>query len=155
MGNLALCMVEIPKANSTSKKEKKMLQVMKMNDGKLLEFRMSMKVKNLLVNYPNSYVGLFKEATQPLPLEYKLKIGRIYYLFPSFCDMTNARSTCSSIPKPKSGATRIKVVITRHQLQQLLSNRARVESLIMDGKECDHMVGFQQSCLKKLDCIHE
>ncbi|KAK9724885.1 hypothetical protein RND81_05G105800 [Saponaria officinalis] len=144
MGNLALCMVG---GSKPKPKKEKMLLVMKMNDGKLLEFKKSMKVKNLLLNCPNSYVGLFNEATQPLPLEYNLKIGKIYYLFPKLCNIYN---NARRIPKPNDGAIRIKVVITRHQLQLLLSNRVQVESIIMDGKQWDNMAQ-----LKKLDCIPE
>uniref|UniRef100_A0A803MUV0 Uncharacterized protein n=1 Tax=Chenopodium quinoa TaxID=63459 RepID=A0A803MUV0_CHEQI len=159
MGNLlGLCAV----GGSTSNQDK-VLQVMKVHDGKILEFRAPIKVKDLLKNYPNFYVGLFKEATQPLPLEYKLKVGEIYYLLPCFSativEPTNIGKVSSSSPisKPRNGVVRIKMVITRKQLRQLLSSQAmRVETMLLEiGKKSCYPVVMSSSHLQKLQPIGE
>lgn len=157
MGNLfASCAVRVSK-------EDEMLQVMKVNDGKILEFRTHMKVKDLLINYPNFYVGLFKEATQPLPLEYKLKLGKIYCLLPCFnvtiLEPTNVEYVSSSsdhIPKPKNGVVRIKIIITKQQLRQILSNQMRVETMLSGfSKESFSHVGLLSTRLHRLQPVAE
>uniref|UniRef100_A0A803L2C5 Uncharacterized protein n=1 Tax=Chenopodium quinoa TaxID=63459 RepID=A0A803L2C5_CHEQI len=160
MGNLlGLCAV----GGSTSNQDK-VLQVMNVHDRKILEFRAPIKVKDLLKNYPNFYVGLFKEATQPLPLEYKLEVGKIYYLLPCFSatilepnNIGDVSSSSSPIPKPRNGVVRIKMVITRKQLRQLLSSQAmRVETMLLEiGKKSCYPVVMSSSHLQKLQPIGE
>ncbi|XP_056694480.1 uncharacterized protein [Spinacia oleracea] len=146
MGNFfAACAVG---GGSTSSKQDEVLQVMKVNDGKLLEFRAPIKVKDLLKNYPNFYVGIFKEATQPLPLEYKLKIGKIYYLLPCFI---------ATIPNPRNGVVRIKMVITKKQLRQLLSNHTvKIDTILLDiGKKLCSPISMSLPRMQKLHPIGE
>ncbi|CAO2838519.1 unnamed protein product [Amaranthus hypochondriacus] len=133
----------------------KVLQVIKMNDGKILEYRTSIKVKDLLIEYPNFYVGLFKEATQPLPLGYKLRIGNVYYLISS--------SSSTTIKKPNSiilrnnGVVRIKLVLTKKQFHMLFSNHMKVEAFMLEimKKYGDDSSGFLSTHLKKLEPISE
>lgn len=127
-----------------SKGDEKVLRVLKVHDGKILEFRAPIKVKDLLINYPKFYVGIFREATQPLPLEYKLKIGKIYYLLPCFPRVEDVyTSLLCLVPRPKDGGLRIKVVITKQQLRQLLSsNQTRVETMLLRiDKKSENPVG--------------
>ncbi|CAO2821371.1 unnamed protein product [Amaranthus hypochondriacus] len=83
MGNyLTVCIASDIQSKQGLMKKNRILQIIKV-DGKILEFTNPLIVRDLLVNHPNYYVGMFKEATQPLPLDHKLKIGNIYYLLPS------------------------------------------------------------------------
>lgn len=112
---------------------KEILQIIRQVDGKILEFTNSLIVRDLLVSYPNSYVGMFKEATQGLPLDYKLKVGEIYYLLPSLPHHTTSSSGTSNEEMDRRTATKttIKVVITKEQLQQILSKQGGVEELLL------------------------
>ncbi|KAJ8446263.1 hypothetical protein Cgig2_016034 [Carnegiea gigantea] len=101
------------------KEDDQVLQVIKMDDGKIMEFKNPLLVKDLLVNYPSSYVGAFKEAKHPLPLEHKLKIGKIYYLLPR----AGSDDDHEEHRKIEAPAKRIKVVITKAQLQQLIAKQ--------------------------------
>lgn len=152
MGNLlALCAI----GGSVFRGHESMLRVLKVYDGKILEFRASIKVKDLLMNYPNSYVGLFREATQPLPLEYKLKIGKIYYLLPCFPTIKIvSTSLLCPVSQPKdSGGVRIKMVITKQQFRQLLlSNEIRVGTMLLG---IDKKLGKASTHLQKLESIVE
>ncbi|KAJ8446426.1 hypothetical protein Cgig2_019319 [Carnegiea gigantea] len=148
MGNfLGLC------ALTGSKKT--VLQVMKMNDGKILEFQAPIRVRDLLVKYPNSYVGTFKEATQPLPLDYKLKIGN-----------TSSETSCNSTGggvhfsmhggENRDEVGRIKLVITKKQLAQLLSKQMTLEDVIMEvSKRPSKLVVSSTSNVHKLEAIPE
>ncbi|GMH19720.1 hypothetical protein Nepgr_021561 [Nepenthes gracilis] len=103
----------------------KLLQVIKI-DGKKLEFRAPLRVRDLLACYPNCYVGAFREATQPLPLGYKLKIGKTYYLLPSSADT-------SDVKQRKADAKRqIKVVISKQQLRRLLLNEISIGDVLFE-----------------------
>ncbi|GAB4858604.1 hypothetical protein Ancab_010078 [Ancistrocladus abbreviatus] len=128
MGNsLTLCKASCKLEGETKVRIGKVLQVMKF-DGKMLEFRASLLVKDLLASHPNSYVGVFREATQPLPPDYKLKIGKIYYLLPF------PKSYLDDERNP-AGGKRIKVVITKQQLRQLLTKEIGVEDLVFGANQ--------------------
>ncbi|XP_021775039.1 uncharacterized protein LOC110738893 [Chenopodium quinoa] len=124
MGNyLALCTIGDIQSKEALLKEERILQIIKKVDGKVLEFTNPISVRDLLVSYPNSYVGIFKDATQPLPLDHKLKIGKVYYLLPSLDPTTTTTTTTTK--------TTIKVVITKEQLQQILSKQGSVEDFLL------------------------
>ena len=120
------------------KEDNRVLQIVRM-DGKILEFRTPLLVRDLLVDYPSFYVGIFKEATQNLPLEYKLKIGKMYYLLPSIdhASSTNYIHRGSDHHeeqrKIEAPSKRIKVVLTKQQLKQLITKQGRLglEELII------------------------
>ncbi|KAL2921688.1 hypothetical protein RDABS01_013179 [Bienertia sinuspersici] len=143
-----------------SKKGKEVLQVLKVNDGKILKFTAPIKVKDLLINYPNFYVAIFRDATQCLPLEYKLKVGKVYYLVPYFStiiqdDYVSSPLLCY-IPQPKDRGVRIKVVVTKQQLRQLLTNQVRFETMFLGiDKKTRKSVGLSSIHLQKLEPIVE
>ncbi|KAL2921693.1 3-hydroxybenzoate 6-hydroxylase [Bienertia sinuspersici] len=143
-----------------SKKGKEVLQVLKVNDGKILKFTAPIKVKNLLINYPNIYVALFWDATHCLLLEYKLKVGKVYYLVPYFItiiqdDYVSSTLLCY-IPQPKDRGVRIKVVVTKQQLRQLLINQVRLETMFLGiDKKTRKSVGLSSIHLQKLEPIVE
>ncbi|KAF8412063.1 hypothetical protein HHK36_000016 [Tetracentron sinense] len=102
------------------------LRVVK-TDGKILEYRASILVKDLLVNFSGYGVSLSKEASQHLTPNYELKIGQLCYLLPSpgSVNPTGISSDCTSVR-----IKRIKVIITKQQLQELLSKKASVEEML-------------------------
>ncbi|GAB4826116.1 hypothetical protein Ancab_008986 [Ancistrocladus abbreviatus] len=101
----------------------KVLQVLKI-DGKILEFRAPLLVKDLLASYPCFYAGVFREATQPLPPDYELKLGKVYYLLPSPDSYADGE-------RKVGGSKRIKVVITKQQLRQLMSKEIGPEDVLL------------------------
>lgn len=115
-------------------REDKVVQIMR-NDGKILELRTPILVRDLMENNPNTYVGLFKEAIQPLPVDYRLKMGKIYYLLPCVNNKTIADEPVNG--KVLGGSKRIKVVIRRDQLQQMLAQKQ-----VKGGFEFDDQVLF-------------
>ncbi|KMS96306.1 hypothetical protein BVRB_000190 [Beta vulgaris subsp. vulgaris] len=139
MGNyLALCTIGEIQSKEVLLKEKRVLQIIKGVDGKILEFRNPVIVRDLLVSYPNSYVGIFKEATQALSLDHKLKIGKIYYLLPSLDHSITTQKVEEEDTRrdqktttTTTTTTTIKVVITKEQLQQILSKQGGVEELLL------------------------
>ena len=135
-------------------KKHKILQVIKVNDGKILEYRNSIKVKDVLLEYPNFYVGLFKEATQPLPLGYKLRIGKVYYLIYSSSSTTIKKH--NSILLRNNGVVRIKLVFTKKQFHMLFSNHMKVEAFILEiMKYRNDSSGLLSTHLRKLEPISE
>ncbi|KAK9292569.1 hypothetical protein L1049_020543 [Liquidambar formosana] len=118
-------------------KQQKVLRVVK-TDGKILEFSVPILVKDLLVKFSGLGVGVSKEASQHLPLNHKLKTGKIYYLLPlaspagaidpaGISSMDNPEQTC--------GSKRIKVVITKQQLKELMSKQVISLEEVLSGLE--------------------
>ncbi|KAJ9174339.1 hypothetical protein P3X46_017372 [Hevea brasiliensis] len=123
MGNcLASCRpIKVPRG--------KVLQVVK-TDGKTLEFSSPVLVKDVLVNFSGSGIGLSKEAAEHLPLDYELKLGQVYYILPSLRSVETISSAQTA-----GGVKRIKVVITKQQLKQLLTEQVSVEELVLSRLE--------------------
>ncbi|PSS32960.1 Protein of unknown function DUF4228, plant protein [Actinidia chinensis var. chinensis] len=111
----------------------KILQIVKV-DGKILKLTAPITVKELLVNFSGLGVAVSKRASQYLPPTYELKIGKKYYLFP--CPNTtgfiiNPVQASSTVETEQDGGVkRIKVVITRQQLQELLKKQLSVEDVV-------------------------
>ncbi|XP_010251991.1 PREDICTED: uncharacterized protein LOC104593728 [Nelumbo nucifera] len=119
----------------------KVLRIVK-SDGKILEYRASILVKDVLLNFSDCGIGISQEAFRYLPPNYELKIGHMYYLLPS--SSSSSSSAClspSAAPPPVSPSSadahrpgclkRIKVVITKQQLQLLLSKTVSLEELLL------------------------
>lgn len=106
-------------------------------DGKMIQFRGPILVKDVLVNFSGLGVGVSREALQHLPSDYELKIGKVYYLLPCPCSSGGSVSApeVSSVAddggQKGSGMKRIKVVITKQQLQDLLSKQISLEELLL------------------------
>ena len=125
--------------------KRKILWVEKM-DGKMIQFQGPILVKDVLANFSGLGVGVSRESPQNLPSDYELKSGKVYHLLPS--SVSSGDSSSSSVgatevssmaddgEKKKtttttSGMTRIKVVITKQQLQELLSKKTSLEELLL------------------------
>lgn len=132
---------------------RKCLWIVKM-DGKKIQFRGPILVSDVLPNFSGLGVGESREALQHLPSNYELKIGRVYYLLPGpassrGCDvsaMDDEEQKASGVPK------RIKVVITRQQLQELLSKKISVAELLLSRPADSSSLGNWKP---KLDTIPE
>lgn len=110
---------------------KKMLQVER-QDGKTLEFAAPILVEELLKQFPGAEsVGL--SDNHHLPLTYKLKLGRMYHLLPK-TSTTTTTTTQVELKDESTKRRRIKVVITKQQLQQLVSNQLSLQDLLMVQK---------------------
>ncbi|CAJ2667345.1 unnamed protein product [Trifolium pratense] len=143
MGNyLALCK---PISRScyifdTMEKHVKFVRVTK-EDGKILEFSSPIYVKDILTNFPANSIGVTKNATETLSQDDELKGGKLYYMIPH------------KEAEPEAGIKRIKVLITKKQLQQLVTEQISLHELLSVVKTD----GVNLRCDKKsiLDSIPE
>ena len=104
-------------------KENKVLRVLK-TDGKALELRAPALVKDILSNFSGVGISLSKQASEQLSPDCKLKLGKVYYMIPLPVSAEN-----------DSAATRrIKMVITKQQLQQLLTKKISLQEVLSDSK---------------------
>ncbi|XP_038709099.1 uncharacterized protein LOC120003984 [Tripterygium wilfordii] len=117
-------------------KNEKILQVVR-RDGKALEFNRPVLVKEILVNFPGAGIGLSEEAKEQLPPDYELKVGDVYHVIP-----------CSSASA--SAVKRIKMVITKQQLQLLLTKQVSLEQVLDKGN-----FDYATSWKPKLESIPE
>lgn len=127
-------------------RHKKVLQVVK-EDGKILEYRAPMLVKDMLIKFPGYGFALSPEALQPLPPSYQLKAGHVYHLLPLY-DPVQIASPAHNSPSvdldSANGTKRIKVIITKHQLQELLLQKVSVEEML-SGLQKDAWDGVHSS----------
>ncbi|KAK7350949.1 hypothetical protein VNO77_10027 [Canavalia gladiata] len=150
MGNcLALC-----KPNSGSSfiggamtKEVKVVRVAK-PDGKILEFSSPIHVNDVLTNFPAYGLGVSKKATKLLSPDHVLKAGRLYHLLPSLHSPQNLTSLRNG-----SGIKRIKVIITKQQLQQLVTKQISIEDILSEVQTAG--VNLPSNQKPKLDSIPE
>ncbi|XVE64481.1 hypothetical protein DITRI_Ditri07aG0104200 [Diplodiscus trichospermus] len=140
--------------------DQKVLQVVKM-DGKILEFRAPLLVKDVLVKVSGSGIGLSKTVPQHLPLNYELKMGKVYYILPSVgpvgAPIHQSNSDSSMVDTQKTGGVkRIKVVITKQELQQLLSKEISVQQVLAGlEKRNGNFVVSPRNWKPKLESISE
>ncbi|KAM1070415.1 hypothetical protein ACFX13_002258 [Malus domestica] len=100
-------------------KEDKVLRVLK-TDGKVLEFRAPTLVKDILSNFSGVGISLSKQASEQLSPDYKLKLGKVYYMIP----------LPSSAENDSAATRRIKIVVTKQRLQELLTKQISVEEVL-------------------------
>ncbi|XP_068316259.1 uncharacterized protein [Pyrus communis] len=106
-------------------KEDKVLRVLK-TDGKVLEFRAPTLVKDILSNFSGVGISLSKQASEQLSPDCKLKLGKVYYMIP----------LPGSAENDSAATRRIKIVVTKQQLEELLTRQISVqEALSASGPE--------------------
>ncbi|PWA70543.1 hypothetical protein CTI12_AA288050 [Artemisia annua] len=119
------------------RKHGKMIQVER-QDGKTLEFKDPILVEELLQRNPGAaaVVALSNDHHCHLPLNYKLKRGNMYYLVPKSSEEREPRVVNEDEDWGGCGRKRIKVVITKQQLEQLVSNQISIQDVMMavEGK---------------------
>lgn len=126
-------------------KQEKVLRVVK-TDGKVLEFRAPTLVKDMLVNFSGSGISVSKQASELLPPNYKLKPGKVYYMIPLLGSVASDASSAGIISsvyvteKDRAATRRIKIVITKQQLQELLTKQISVQEVLsasgLEQKSC-------------------
>ncbi|XP_062119990.1 uncharacterized protein LOC133834401 [Humulus lupulus] len=135
MGNYSctLCRRLVP----CSTKQGEVVRVVKI-DGKVLTFMEPILVQDVVVKVSgdtnSSVIGLSKEAlsSETLPLDYELKLGKVYYVVTS---INKNPSGISSMDKEVGGVKRIKIVITKQQLKELLNKQISMEEVLLSGME--------------------
>ncbi|KAB1220475.1 hypothetical protein CJ030_MR3G009935 [Morella rubra] len=110
------------------------LRVVK-TDGKILEYTRPMLVKDILMGCSGYGIGLSERPLRHLPLNYELKLGHVYYLLPVL-PSPPAYSSCSVEMDGSTGRTkRVKLVVTKQQLQEFLSEKISVEKILLLGNQ--------------------
>ncbi|KAK3232333.1 hypothetical protein Dsin_004214 [Dipteronia sinensis] len=136
--SLAFCTsIMVSNCFGKAAKTKKVLRIVKM-DGKLLEMKSPVKVEEILRSFSGSGIGVSEKASEFLPLNYQLKLGKVYYVIPSINSekekavQVEAKAEGEAEATAKAGGVkRIKVVITKKQLQQLLEKQLSMEEVLL------------------------
>ncbi|XP_068649599.1 uncharacterized protein [Aristolochia californica] len=153
MGNCLY--VESSKPNTDNSGDERILRVVK-KDGKILEYTKSIPVKDVLLDFDHCGIGLTQNASQLLPLNHELKVGQLYYLLPSVGEKESDEETPADGSVGGDGIKRIKVVITKQQLQQLMSKKLSMEEVLSGLQGCLwNDVDSETTWKPKLDTIPE
>ncbi|RZC57190.1 hypothetical protein C5167_004489 [Papaver somniferum] len=100
-----------------------------MNGKVAVEYRSSVLVKDVLKNFQGFGVGISQGSSQILPPDYELKTGNVYYLLP------NPQSVNKTDSQLCGEVKQIKVIITKQQLQELLTKKGSIEDMIAKVSE--------------------
>ncbi|GFP88759.1 hypothetical protein PHJA_001019600 [Phtheirospermum japonicum] len=111
-------------------------------DGKIIEFKAPILVKELLMGFEGFEVKSSRKSSNHHPPNFELQLGETYYLIPSSKSPDEAINPTAtkgeSDDHSKAVVKRIKVVITKKQLQEMLSNKTSLENII---------IGIDKACL--------
>ncbi|XP_062146800.1 uncharacterized protein LOC133854579 isoform X3 [Alnus glutinosa] len=124
-------------------------------DGESLEYTRPMLVKDVLMSFSGYGIGLSERPLKHLPMNYELKVGHVYYLLP--LSSTPAACPVDMDGRGTSYTKRMKVVITKKQLQELLSKKISPEEMlfgVQKGAWCG-AVGSMSRWRPVLQTIHE
>ena len=102
-------------------------------DGKVLEYTTCLLVRDLLLNYNGYGVSVSPGASRCLSLEHELRVGRVYHLIPLAKKGDNCEDEKSD---GVSSSRRIKVVLTKKQVQELLSKLQKEEHHEQENESC-------------------
>lgn len=103
----------------------KVLRVVKV-DGEVIEFTSPVVVGELLVKFEGFGVKSSRKPSKLLSPSSELRLGKIYYLFP----LKSSDPAKNQTDDTSSSTRRIKIVIRKKQLEELLSKKLSVEKLI-------------------------
>ncbi|PKA47673.1 hypothetical protein AXF42_Ash014450 [Apostasia shenzhenica] len=104
--------------------DQKLLRIVKM-DGKVLEFSSPLLVRELLMSFEGSGVGVISmDSSQLLPLDHELMVGSVYHLLP--------QDTKPPLMADRGESKRVKVVLTKQQVLDLVKMKMTVEELLGD-----------------------
>ncbi|XP_028806722.1 uncharacterized protein LOC114761504 [Neltuma alba] len=134
-------------------KQSKVVRVAKL-DGKILEFSSPVLVKDVLKNFPELHIGASNKASESehLSPDYELRAGRLYYLLNPQCDPPSNVSSAGN-RELTNGSKRVKIVITRKQLEMLVSKQISLEDVLSQAH--DRTSDLPSSWKPKLDSIPE
>lgn len=111
------------------RRNRKVLKVV-MVDGKVIEFTSPVAVKELLLKYEGFGVKPSTESSKFLSPSLELRLGNTYYLFPCRPSDPPKNLQTDDGVSTTTAVKRIKIVITKKQLEELLSKKASVEKII-------------------------
>ncbi|XP_038875983.1 uncharacterized protein LOC120068327 [Benincasa hispida] len=129
------------------KKQGEALKIVK-SDGKVLEFITPTLVKDVLVNFSGFVIGSSQDASHHhyLSPDFELKMGQVYYMLPSPQPTALLPPHSFTEDSDKSSNTkRVRIVLTKKQLQQLLAKQVSMEDLIMQQLEQTTLCNFESS----------
>lgn len=126
----------------SARQQGKFLQIVKL-DGKIIKLTAPVLVKDLSRNLGGSGIGLSKGDSKRLLPNHMLNLGKVYYVLPAdaaaadTATMSPERgpSTASQSEQSDGVKKRIKIVITKQQLQQLLSKSLSVEEVLAGSEK--------------------
>ncbi|KAI9098018.1 hypothetical protein K1719_025789 [Acacia pycnantha] len=133
-----------PSHGSALAKQGRIVRVAK-PDGKILEFRTPIAVKQILQDFPAFFICVSKETSQPLSPDHRLKADTLYYLLPHVSSL--------GISDEGSGIKRVKIVITKQQLEQLVAKQISLEDVLSNVQS--RTVDSPNSWRPQLDSIPE
>lgn len=107
------------------RRNRKVLKVVKV-DGKVIEFTSPVAVKE----FEGFGVKSSRESSKLLPPSLELRLGNTYYLFPSDPPKNQTVVDDDGGVSTTTAVKRIKIVITKKQLEELLSKKTSVEKII-------------------------
>ncbi|KAH7543750.1 hypothetical protein ACOSQ2_031862 [Xanthoceras sorbifolium] len=130
--SLTFCALIMASCFGKAIKHKKVVRIVKM-DGKILEMKSPVKVEEILRSFSGSGIDGVSEKLAPefLPLNHQLKLGKVYYVLPSVTSDKEKAVEAEAEAEAGGGVRRIKVVITKKQLQQLLEKQLSVEEVLL------------------------
>ncbi|ERM98527.1 hypothetical protein AMTRI_Chr09g38560 [Amborella trichopoda] len=126
-------------------------------DGKILEYRAPLVVEQVLTTFEGQALYTSGISSDSLSKDYRLKPGQPYYLMPNKTVEEPASTEEQGLERESGGVVRLKVVITKQQLQELLAKSISVADVISslrnmeDGSNRGHSRGWRPC----LETIHE
>lgn len=107
-------------ADVETRKNRNIVQVLK-SDGEIFDFSTPVLVKDVLTKFSGFSIALARKNPLHLPLDFWLKLGNRYHLVPSVEGLESVEESRMVEKEESGGVKRIKVVITKKQLHDLLS----------------------------------
>lgn len=119
-------------------KNRNIVQLLK-SDGEIVEFSTPVLVEDVLKKFSGCNIALAEKTPLNLPPNFWLKLGNVYHLIPSAERLEAAEESRKVKNEENGGVKRIKVVITRQQLQALLSKEVLAVDILsaLRSKTCD------------------
>ena len=112
----------------------KFVQVTKM-DGKILEYKAPLKVHQVMSDYPGHGISQTLSMTQHLLPDANMHAGRVYYLLPlpvPSLELDKKYSNTKEVAEQENhGVVRIKLLIRKQDLEEMLGQGGSVEELIL------------------------
>ncbi|KAK1404719.1 Glutaminase-asparaginase [Heracleum sosnowskyi] len=111
--------------------QENLVQVVK-TDGKILEYKAPLKVHQVLSEYPGHAISRTLRVTQHLRSDTELRPGKLYYLLPVQVPSPELEfSNTEEVAREESrGVVRIKLVIRKQDLEEMLSEGGTIEDII-------------------------
>ncbi|KAK1404717.1 Glutaminase-asparaginase [Heracleum sosnowskyi] len=114
--------------------QQNLVQVMK-TDGKILKYKAPMKVHQVLSEYSGHAISQTLQVTQHLRPDAELRAGQLYYLLPvpvSSMELEKEYSNTKGVARKENrGVVRIKLVIRKQDLEEMLSGGGTIEDVIL------------------------